>query len=54
MPWVLPHSTSAIWVVVKLVVEGGDHWFVSDRLLNVDFLGDVIWVGEDVVIAVKE
>ena len=50
MPWVLPNPTCAVLWVIRLVVACGNCKFVNDRLLGVNFFGDVFWVGEDVII----
>ena len=36
--------------MIRLVVACGNCKFVNDRLLGVNFFGDVFWVGEDVII----
>ena len=54
MPWVLSYSTCAILRVIGLVVACGDCGFVVNGLLNINFLGDIIWIGEDVIISIYD
>ena len=40
--------------MIMLVVTCGDCRFVDDKLLSVNFFGNVFWIGENVVIFVYD
>jgi len=54
VPRVLPNATYTMWDMVRLVMASRNGGPIIKGLLSMNFLGDFLWVGKDVIISVCE